>query len=270
MAQRFDQLRTRDVALAELDAQPEGLVVRAVVEDEWLRARTGVLLFLALAAGFVARQSGLRDAVDRFLHFAFVGLAGDLQEQRFRDDAAVYAHLAQLFRNHAQGHRFRHRGTRLGDLLGDIFVRVLKLLGEALQAVGFFKRGQVLALQVFDEREFQRFSVVGDFFDAGNFAQSRGARGVIAALAGNDVVAIVARQKAHQQRFQHALFLYGFGEFAQVAQEFPRLVGVGPDLIDRNHAADGRAAEIGDLFYVVRVMPHLQRDGQSHSLRHVG
>ena len=52
-----------------------------IIEDERLRARTGVLLFLALAAGFVARQAGLRDAVDRFLHFAFVRLARDLQQQ---------------------------------------------------------------------------------------------------------------------------------------------------------------------------------------------
>ena len=180
------------------------------------------------------------------------------------------AHLAQCFGNHAQRHRFGHRRTRLGDLLGDIFVRVVKLLGEALQAVGFFKRRQVLALQIFDQREFQRFGVVGDFLDARNFAQSRGARGVVAALAGNDVVAIVARHEAHEQRFQHALFFDGFGEFAQIAQEFAGLIGVGPDLVDRNHAADGGAAETGQLFYVVRVMPHLQRDGQSHSLRHVG
>ena len=94
------------------------------------------------------------------------------------------------------------------------------MLGQALQAVGFFKRRQVLALQVFDQREFQRFGVVGDFFDARNFAQSRGARSVVAALAGNDVVAIVARHEAHQQRLQHALFLDGVGEFAQIAQTF--------------------------------------------------
>ncbi len=122
-------------------------------------------------------------------------------------------------------------------------MRVFKLLGEALQAVRFFKRRQVLALQIFDQREFQRFGVVRDFLDARNFAQSRRARSVVAPLAGNNVVAIVARHEAHEQRLQHALLFDGFREFAQIAQEFPGLIGVGPDFVDRNHAADGRAAE---------------------------
>jgi hypothetical protein len=158
---------------------------------------------------------------------------------------------------------------RLGDFLGDVVMGVIEMLGQALQAVSLFKGRQVLALQVFDKSEFQRFGVVGDFFDAGDFPQACGARGVVAALAGNDVVAIVARHEAHQQRFEHALFLDGVGEFAQISQHLAGLIGVGPDFIDRNHAAHGGAAKTSELFYVVRVMPHLQRDGQSHPLRHV-
>ncbi len=66
---------------------------------------------------------------------------------------------------------------------------------------------------------------------------------MVAALTGDDVVAILARHEAHEQRFQHALFLDGFGQLTQFTQEFPGLIGIGPDLVERNHAPDGGAAE---------------------------
>ena len=67
----------------------------------------------------------------------------------------------------AQRKRFRHRRARPGDLAGDIVVRVGELLGQPVEAVGFFKRRQVLALQIFDQCQLERFGVVGDLFDAG-------------------------------------------------------------------------------------------------------
>src|ERR1700722_15326894 len=45
-AQRINQLVAGDIALAKLEAQPEGLILRAIVEDEGLRARAGIFLFL--------------------------------------------------------------------------------------------------------------------------------------------------------------------------------------------------------------------------------
>jgi len=84
-------------------------------------------------------------------------------------------------------------------------VRVIELVGEALQTVGFFERRQILALKVFDEREFERFGVVRDFFDAGQLAKARGLRSVIAPLAGDDVIHVLARDVANEQRLEHAL-----------------------------------------------------------------
>ena len=124
-------------------------------------------------------------------------------------------------------------------------MRVIELIGEALQAVGFFEGGQILALKIFDQREFERFGVVGDFLDARQFVQARGHRGVIAALAGDDVVGVLVRHVADEQRLEHALLLDRIGEFANVADGLARLIGVGADLVDRDHAPDRCAAEAG-------------------------
>ncbi len=154
VAQRLDQLRAGDVALAELDAQLEGFVVGMVVEDERLRARAGARFFLALAAGFVASQSGLRDAVDRFLHLAFARLARDLQEQRLGHDANVLdAHLAQRFRGSRAGDIVSVTGTSAPWRFSWRCLRacIQTARHEALQAVRFLEWSQVFALKIFDQ-----------------------------------------------------------------------------------------------------------------------
>ena len=47
------------------------------------------------------------------------------------------------------------------DFLGDVVVRQAQAVAQGLHAVGFFERRQVLALEVFNQRQFQRFAVVG-------------------------------------------------------------------------------------------------------------
>ncbi len=171
--------------------------------------------------------------------------------------------------NYAQGHGFGDRRTGAADFLGDVVVRVIEMVGQALQAVGFFEGREVLALEIFDERELEGFGVVGDFLDAGQLVQAGGLRGVVAALAGNDVIGVFARHVAHQQRLEHALFANGIGQLGDVADEFARLIRIGPNLLDRDHAPDGRAAVAGQRLDIMRVMPHLESDGQPDPLRHV-
>ena len=209
------------------------------------------------------------DALDHLAHLFLAGLARDLQQQRLRDDSLLDAGVAHVVGNHAQRHRFGDGRTRAADFLGDVVVRVIEMIGQALQAVGFFEGRQVLALEVFDQREFESFGVVRDFLDAGQFVQAGGLRGVVAALAGDDVVGVLARHVAHQQRLEHALFADGIGQLADVADILARLIRVRPNLVDRDHAPDGRAAEAGQRLDVMRVMPHLESDGQPDPLRHV-
>ena len=77
-----------------------------------------------------------------------------------------------------------------------------------MQAVRFFKRSQVLALKIFDEPDLQRLRIVHALFDARNFMESGGARGVVAPLARDQVVAILARHEADEQRFEHAFLAH--------------------------------------------------------------
>ena len=81
---------------------------------------------------------------------------------------------------------------------------VIELIGEALEPIGFLKRRQVLALEVFDQREFERFRVVRDFFDARQLVQASGLRSVEAALPGDDVVHVLTRHVADEQRLENA------------------------------------------------------------------
>src|SRR5260370_11932117 len=175
------------MALAKLHAQAEGVILRLKIKDKWLRARRSGRFVTALAAGVIAGQATLENAVDHFEHLLFRGTASDLEKQRFREDTVLDAFLADMVGDIAQRKRLGHRRTRASDLAGHIVVRVVELLPEAIEAVGFFKRRQVLALDIFDQGELEGFGVIGDLFDTGDVAESGGASGMIARLPGNDV-----------------------------------------------------------------------------------
>src|SRR5271156_2712348 len=63
LAQHRCQFFAAHLALAELHAHVEGIVLGAVVEQERLRTRRRLGLFLPRATRFIARQSSLRDAL---------------------------------------------------------------------------------------------------------------------------------------------------------------------------------------------------------------
>src|SRR5580693_4373653 len=117
------------------------------------------------------------------------------------------------------------------------------------------------ARPIFDEAEFESFGIVGNFLDARQFVQAGGFGGMVATFTRNNVIGVFARKVPDQQRLEHALFADGIGEFAKVSEGFARLIGIRADFVRRNHAADRRAAETGQRFDVMRVMPHLESDG---------
>jgi len=106
-------------------------------------------------------------------------------------------------------------------------VGVFELRGQAVQTIGLFKRSQIFSLNILDQSNFKSLCVVSRFFDAGHFPQSGSARRVIAPFAGDQVVAILARHKPHQQRLQHALLAHRIGKFSQIADSLARLSGLG-------------------------------------------
>src|SRR5277367_2841632 len=180
------------VALAELQADIERAVLGFVIVDEGLWTRSGAGFVLARLSGFVASEAALRNAMDHLGHLFFVGLARHLKKQRFRDDAVLIASFANFGGDHAQRHSFGDGRAGAADLFRDIVVRVIKLIGEALETVGFFERGEIFALKIFDQRQLESFSIVGNFLDARKFVQACGFGSMKAAFTGNDVIGVLA------------------------------------------------------------------------------
>ena len=119
---------------------------------------------------------------------------------------------------------------------------IFKLRAQPVQPVRFLKRRQILPLNIFDQPDFERLRVICRFFNARHFAKSRSTRSVVPPLAGNNVEAVLGRDIAHQQRFQHALFANRLRKLAQVAEGFARLVRIRANLVHANHPPDRRAA----------------------------
>src|SRR5260221_76022 len=128
------------------------------------------------------RQSAVQHEMQHRHHFRLVGLTRNLQKQRFRHDPLLDTLLTEGVRNIAERKRLRHRGARPPNLPRDVFMCVLKLRSEPMQPVRFFKRRQILALNILDQSDLERLRIVRSLLDARDFAQSRRARRVIAPL----------------------------------------------------------------------------------------
>ena len=80
-AQCSGKFVARNMALAELDSQLVRAAIAFKIKYKRLRTRAQFAFFAALASRFVARQSALHDARNRFDHFLFVRLTRHLQQQ---------------------------------------------------------------------------------------------------------------------------------------------------------------------------------------------
>ena len=111
--------------------------------------------------------------------------------------------IADLLGQPQQPHVVGDRRPILADRFGDLFLGQAELVAEAAIGVRFFDRIQILALDVLDERRGQQL-VVGNVADDDRHLEEAGAlRRAPAALAGDDLVAVL--RLAHDDRLDHAV-----------------------------------------------------------------
>ena len=162
--------------------------------------------------GLADVQAVLQDALGGELLVLFAGQAENDLGVADREPAVAEVAL-DSGRQFEQAQGIGHHGAALADLGGDFLLRELELLDELRVALGFLDRVEVLALQIFDERQFEHRAVVGLADDDGDFRQAEQLGGAPAAFAGDQFEMAVAF--ADDERLDDALFLDGIGQFAQ-------------------------------------------------------
>ena len=133
--------------------------------------------------------------------------------------------------------------TRFVDRLCQHFLRVAEFVNEPAVRLRLFDRVQILPLDVLDQRNLQRFAVGVIADDDRHFVKARALRGAPAALTRDDLIIMAVR--THHDRLDDAAFRDRAGKLVQrvVVEMAARLIGVGSDRADRDHAdAGGRNA----------------------------
>src|SRR5580704_12929346 len=120
------------MALLELNAELEALVLRLELKKKRLRPLWTALLIAPFAPRLIPRQSALQDAVHHLDHLFFGWLASNLQQQRLRDDPMLDAFFAQRLGNIPERQSLRHGRTGASNFPGHIFVRVFELCGQTM------------------------------------------------------------------------------------------------------------------------------------------
>ena len=112
-------------------------------------------------------------------------------------------------------------------------LREAVFLHERLVPSGLLERVQVLALQVFNERELHDLAFGKIAHHGGHFLHAGHAGGAPAPFPGHDLVA-AADQRPHQQRLQHAVLGNGLGQLGEgsVVEVLARLRAVRLNLVD--------------------------------------
>src|SRR5207302_5821356 len=110
------------MAFLELNPELEGFARRLELEDEGPGPLWTCSLLPAFATRLIACQPSLQNALKHLVHFLFVGLARNLQQQRFGHNSMIDALSAQQIGDASQRERFRHRRTWPPDFLRDVFV----------------------------------------------------------------------------------------------------------------------------------------------------
>ena len=153
-------------------------------------------------------------------------------------------------------HRFRkleqaqHVGdvaTALADDPSDLVLAVFELPTERLITCGFFERIEVFALDVLDDRQFQRFGVADIEDDDGNVVDAGALRGPPTALAGNDLESAGgAGRRPHRDRLDDAALLDRGGEFVEFGHRelTARVARIGMQEFDGYAALAARALGI--------------------------
>jgi hypothetical protein len=212
--------------LATLDGQL--LDFRPEVLDRSTAGRTAVDLLAKLderqlATGHPSGQS------------AALLLVGDLHEL-VRVGQRVFAHrhqLPDLLGCVGQAKTVFEVALVLAQLFRELADAVAVLADHPVVHRSFFERGQVLSLEVLDDRNLEG-RVVVELLDKGRDRREAGfLRRPPAALAGNELIAIVA-ERPDEYRLENAVLADGRRQFVQRlgVEGHPRLLGIGLDPID--------------------------------------
>jgi hypothetical protein len=114
---------------------------------------------------------------------------------------AVFEHFLYRQGEGEQAERIGDMGPRLADDLGHVFLRAAEVVDHALIATRLFDRGQILALQVLDQRHFERVAVGELAHQRRDLMELRLLRRAPAPLAGDELVhAGLARDRSYQYR----------------------------------------------------------------------
>ena len=107
-------------------------------------------------------------------------------------EAAVDEHFLHFLRQRQKAQKVGHRRAALAQALGDALLRKTRGLHQALDADGFLHGVEVVALKVFNQRRLEALLFVPIADDGGDLVKPRQPRGAIAALAGDDLIALAA------------------------------------------------------------------------------
>ncbi len=165
---------------------------------------------------------------------------------------AVGHHLLDGGRQLEQAQRVAHRRSALADPRRDLVVGEVEVLDQLLVGGRLLERVEVLAMDVLDQGVLERGGVV-DVADDGGHRREAGPLGrPPAALAGDELVAVVA-EGSDEDRLQDAELPHRRGQRGErlLVEGPPGLVGVGRDAADRDLGQAQRAGLAGR---------HLRRD----------
>src|SRR5579862_6421788 len=135
-----------------------------------------------------------------------------------------------------------HGGAILCGPQGYILLREVKLGHEALECTRLFHGAEILALDIFHQRDFEGGFVGNIADDSGNSRQTGALRSSPAALAGQQLEAPTRR--AQDQRLYHAHALNGLCQLGDrfLAKPGARLIRAGLDQIDINQLCVDRTS----------------------------
>ena len=153
-------------------------------------------------------------------------------------DVARHQHRLYRLRQVHETQQVRHGAARAADGVRRLLMGKTEFRDQARDALRFFQRIEVFALDVLDQRHRGGVLVVDLAHQHRDLVQAGELRGTEAAFAGDDLVARAGRRRldgTHEHRLHDALRLDRCRQFGQRTVVHPRarLVFAGLDLRDR-------------------------------------
>ena len=121
-----------------------------------------------------------------------------------RRQAAISQHVAHRIRKLQQAQAVGDVASALADDLTEIVLGIAMFGDQLLVTQCFFERIEIRALDVFDNGQLERGSIVNITNNYRDLNQTRQLRGAPAAFAGNDLIAIHA-DGTHDDRLHYAM-----------------------------------------------------------------